>query len=244
MTITEQYLHQILPCLAGAEGGTVQPKNFKGLQGFAFPCPFCSPLQKRDSKKRERCAALMPHSQSFSYTFHCCRKQSRECSNSLSFPNFLKSYNPSLYRKYHLDRERNGTTGKGHNLNQWRRTAWDPGDKMVLRNFYETGNPISHSDLVTSGGQWYQVFVDWSDPTNLHLDQPTDVVFRLIVRGGMQSDTHLVRYVWSGRVSGDRTDLDTEFLFWSSLHTTCDVWSFRIRWMVASEIPVWSRIDL
>ena len=42
MTITEKYIQKILPYLAGAEGGTVQPKSFKGLQGHEFPCPFCS----------------------------------------------------------------------------------------------------------------------------------------------------------------------------------------------------------
>ena len=116
MTITEQYLQKILPFLSGAQGGRVEPKNFKGLQGYVFPCPFCSVLQKRESKRKERCAALMPHSQSFSYTFHCCRKQSPDCLQSLCFPNFLKRYNPALFRQYHLDREQNGTTGKGHNL--------------------------------------------------------------------------------------------------------------------------------
>ena len=119
MTITEKYIQKILPYLAGAEGGTVQPKSFKGLQGHEFPCPFCSVLQKRDSKKRNRCAALMPHPESFSYTFHCCRKHSADCMNSLSFPNFLNRYNPALFRQYHLEREHSGTTGKGHNLRRF-----------------------------------------------------------------------------------------------------------------------------
>ena len=120
MTITERYLQGILPFLAGAEGGKICQKDFQGLQGYVFPCPFCSVHQKRDFKKRERCASLMPHQQSFSYTFNCCRKHSPECSQPLSFPSFLKHYNPSLFRKYHLEREQYGTTGKGHNLKRWK----------------------------------------------------------------------------------------------------------------------------
>ena len=116
MALTEQYLQNLLPSLSGPDGGVVKPKSFKGLSGYEFPCPFCSVKQKRDSKKRERCAALMPHPQSFSYTFHCCRKQSTECLQSLSFPTFLERYAPSLFRQYHLEREHNGTTGRGHNL--------------------------------------------------------------------------------------------------------------------------------
>ena len=73
-------------------------------------------MQKKESKKRNSCDALMPHKESFSYTFHCCRKHSGDCMDSLSFPNFLRRYNPALFRQYHLEREKNGTTGKGHNL--------------------------------------------------------------------------------------------------------------------------------
>ena len=137
MTLTDQYLQRILPFLSGAEGGTVQPKNFKGLEGYVFPCPFCSVLQKRDFKRRERCAALMPHAESFSYTFHCSRKQSLDCMRSLSFPNFLRQYNPSLFRQYHLDRESSGTTGKGHNLERWSFSAWGLGSAEYLGDFFE-----------------------------------------------------------------------------------------------------------
>ena len=37
----------------------------------------------------------------------------------MSFPNFLKTYNPSLYKQYHLEREVAGTTGKGHNIGSY-----------------------------------------------------------------------------------------------------------------------------
>lgn len=119
MTITERYVEKILPSLSGVNGGEVHPKTFKGLQGYEFPCPFCSLLQKKDYKKRSRCAALIPHPESFSFTFHCCRKHSADCMRSLSFPNFLKTYDPVLFQQYHLEREQNGTTGKGHNLERY-----------------------------------------------------------------------------------------------------------------------------
>jgi hypothetical protein len=109
MTINEKYIEAILPFLSGTDGGTVTDKFFNGRRGYEFPCPFCSVNQKKEYKKRSRCAALLPHPESFSYTFHCCRKQSEDCASAMSFPNFLKRYNPDLYRKYNLERERNGT---------------------------------------------------------------------------------------------------------------------------------------
>lgn len=120
MTLNEKYIQELLPHFAAAvEGGEVRIKVFNGLQGWEFPCPFCATSMKRGSKKRSRCAAFIPHKQSFSYTFHCCRKQSTECSNSMSLPNFLKTYNPPLFKKYHLERESRGTTGKGHNISHY-----------------------------------------------------------------------------------------------------------------------------
>jgi len=119
MTITERYLKNILSSLSGVHGGMVLAKMFKGRKGYEFPCPFCSSMQKKEYKKRSRCAALIPHPESFSYTFNCCRKHSGDCMRAMSFPNFLRSYDPVLFKKYHLEREQNGTTGKGHNLERY-----------------------------------------------------------------------------------------------------------------------------
>jgi hypothetical protein len=118
MTINEKYLHMLLPCLAAAvEGGKVTHHHKDGK--YTFPCPFCTMHTKKDYKKRQQCAALLPHKDSFGYTFHCCRGKSSQCSNSMSFPNFLKTYNPPLYKRYHLEREVAGTTGKGHNIGSY-----------------------------------------------------------------------------------------------------------------------------
>ena len=136
MTITEKYVQKILPYLAGPDGGSVQSKSFKGLQGYEFPCPFCSVMQKKESKKRNRCAALMPHPESFSYAFNCCRKHSGDCMDSLSFPNFLRRFKPVLFRQYHMEREMNGTTGKGHNLERMKILAWGLERSWYPRDFF------------------------------------------------------------------------------------------------------------
>ena len=116
LTITEKYLHQVLPYLAIAEGGEVTTKTIKGLTAYEFPCPFCGYLQEKDRNKRKRCAMLIPHKESFGYTFNCLRKRSEECRSSRSFPNFLAMFNPKLFDQYQIERFHAGTTGKGHNI--------------------------------------------------------------------------------------------------------------------------------
>ena len=117
MTINEKYIQLLLPYLAAAvQGGKVLHHK---CGKYTFPCPFCTMHTKKDYKKRQQCAALLPHKESFGYTFHCCRKKSSQCSNNMSFPNFLKTYNPPLYKQYHLEREVAGTTGKGHNIGSY-----------------------------------------------------------------------------------------------------------------------------
>ena len=66
---------------------------------------------KKDYKKRQQCATIATHTE-FQLHIHCCPEKSSQCSNNMSFPNFLKTYNPSLYKQYHLEREVAGTTGK------------------------------------------------------------------------------------------------------------------------------------
>jgi|TARA_R100001443_G_scaffold7644_2_gene16986 hypothetical protein len=115
MTITEKYIQMILPYLAIAEGSEVREKRIKGLIAYEFPCPFCSYLQTKDRHKRKRCSMLLPHKESFTYTFNCLRKGSNECESPRSFPNFLSMHNPSLFKQYQMERFHAGTTGKGHN---------------------------------------------------------------------------------------------------------------------------------
>jgi hypothetical protein len=116
MTTTEIYLQKILPFLSGIDDGKVTTKKFNGLIGYEFPYPFCASLQVKGSKKRNRCAALFPHKESFAWTFYCCRKGSLQCSMQMGFPQFLKEFNPALFRRYHLERDQKGSTGKGQFL--------------------------------------------------------------------------------------------------------------------------------
>ena len=115
MTITEKYLKKILPYLAIAEGAEVRSKTIKGLNAYEFPCPFCSAIQTKERKRKKRCAMLIPHKESFTYTFNCLRKGSIDCESPRSFPNFLSMHNPSLFKQYQMERFHAGTTGKGHN---------------------------------------------------------------------------------------------------------------------------------
>ena len=117
MTITERYLHLILPSITvGIEGASVKEKTFNGLTGYEFPCPFCSQYRSKEHKKRIRCAALVPQKESFSYQFMCFNKGASECKKSSSFPVFLKMYNPSLYNRYHQERDIAGSTGGNSNI--------------------------------------------------------------------------------------------------------------------------------
>jgi len=115
MTITEKYLQMILPTLAVTENQRVDKKMVNGLWGYSFPCPFCQFQCETDSARNKRVAYLLPHKESFSWTFYCHRHKTPECQTSRSFSNFLAMYNPSLFKKYQMEKYHSGTTGKGHN---------------------------------------------------------------------------------------------------------------------------------
>ena len=78
---------------------------FRDGMGYVFACPFCSAEQKRESKAKEKCAALTPLAGSYQWVFNCSRglrngKGSHRCNQSMRFDYFLKQWNPPLYRKY------------------------------------------------------------------------------------------------------------------------------------------------
>ena len=115
MTITEKYLQMILPTLAVNNNQRVEKTLVKGLHGYAFPCPFCQFRCDKESSRNRRVAYLLPHKESFSWTFYCHRHGTPECQTSRSFSNFLAMYNPDLYKQYQMEKYHSGTTGKGHN---------------------------------------------------------------------------------------------------------------------------------
>jgi len=115
MTITEKYLQKILPTLAVTEDQRVDKKIVNGLMGYSFPCLFCQFQCETDSARNKRVSYLLPHKENFSWTFYCHRHKTPECQTSRSFSNFLAMYNPSLFKKYQMERYHSGTTGKGHN---------------------------------------------------------------------------------------------------------------------------------
>jgi len=113
--INEEYLHQVLPLLEIGEGAKVKQVSTHAGIGYSFPCPFCAAHQTKDSKKRKHCAFLLPHKRSFSWTFFCHRKQDHKCSGGgISFAKFLEKFNLSLYKRYQMDKYKQGQSGKGH----------------------------------------------------------------------------------------------------------------------------------
>ena len=77
------------------------------LSGWKFVCPFCSHIQKSDSRRNEKCATLLDvyDSGGYAYTFHCRRGINNRtfysgCSYSMSFTQFLRSLNSALCDQY------------------------------------------------------------------------------------------------------------------------------------------------
>lgn len=77
------------------------------LSGKKFVCPFCSHQQKREGKRKEKCATLLDAhgSNGHAYTFHCARginnpTQYVHCSHPMTFTQFLRAYNPLLCNEY------------------------------------------------------------------------------------------------------------------------------------------------
>ena len=102
MTIQEKYIEIVKSILFPNKDNE---KMFRDGQGYVFACPFCSDSQKRESKRKEKCAALTPLAGSFQWVFNCSRgvhngKGTHQCSQSMRFDYFLKQWNPPLYRKY------------------------------------------------------------------------------------------------------------------------------------------------
>ena len=100
MTIQEKYIQAILPSLSPHK-----TKLFRDGSGYQFACPFCSSHQKRESKVKEKCAALSPLAGSYWWVFNCQRgirggKGSERCNRPMRFDTFLAQWNPPLYRKF------------------------------------------------------------------------------------------------------------------------------------------------
>ena len=115
MIITEKYLEMILSTLAVDRNQQVKRMKVNGLIRYGFPCPFCQMVCETESARNKRVAYLLPHKESFSWTFYCHRRKTPQCLTSRSFSNFLELYNPSLFKEYQMEKYHSGTTGKGHN---------------------------------------------------------------------------------------------------------------------------------
>ena len=117
MTINEKYIELLLPHFAAICEGV---ERLYGNLTVVSTSPVLSvQYRKNDSKKKQRCAAFLPPQRKFWLHLHLSQPGTSECINNMSFPNFLKAYNPPLYKQYHLEREVAGTTGKGHNIGSY-----------------------------------------------------------------------------------------------------------------------------
>ena len=100
MTIQEKYIQAILPSLS-----PYKAKQFRDGMGYQFPCPFCSSHQKRESKVKEKCAALSPLAGSYQWVFNCQRgirggSGNEQCNRPMRLDAFLAQWNPPLYRQF------------------------------------------------------------------------------------------------------------------------------------------------
>ena len=117
MTINEKYIQLLLPYLAAAvQGGEVLHHK---CGKYTFPCPFCTMHTKKDYKKNNDVPHFYHTKKVLVTPSIVVARRHSQCSNNMSFPNFLKTYNPPLYKQYHLEREVAGTTGKGHNIGSY-----------------------------------------------------------------------------------------------------------------------------
>jgi len=106
MTIQEKYIELIKSSLS-IDHNSRRP--FRDGYGYIFACPFCGDLQKRQSKKDEKCARFTPIANSFQWNFLCHRglqgsKRTTPHCRSMRFDYFLKEWNPPLYRQYLRDK--------------------------------------------------------------------------------------------------------------------------------------------
>ena len=86
-----------------------------GSRKWVFCCPFCGPLGRSESKRRERKAVLLWNATQNSWVFSCAKKGSVECMNGKTLGNLISALNPALGEAYRRERWHSGTTGKGHN---------------------------------------------------------------------------------------------------------------------------------
>jgi hypothetical protein len=90
----------------------VVKSNSSRVPKYEMPCPFCSGLRSKESKKKARCSALFWIEPRNCFRFQCFNQGAYECSGgAVEFPEFLRRLNPGLYREYQLKRFHAGTTG-------------------------------------------------------------------------------------------------------------------------------------
>lgn len=99
-------IREIIPALsARIEGQVVYPVrlNINDGVGYKFACPYCCEMQKRPSKKREKCARIYPLTGCYTYQFQCSK-----CTvEPISIHRFLQEQFPYVYKQY--KREKNVT---------------------------------------------------------------------------------------------------------------------------------------
>ena len=92
-------IREIIPALSACiEGQVVSPVklNYDDGVGYKFACPYCCDMQKRPSKKREKCARIYPLTGCYAYQFQCSK-----CTvESISIHRFLEDRFPLVYEKY------------------------------------------------------------------------------------------------------------------------------------------------
>ena len=93
---------------------TIYSLNAEYREGiYVFACPICSPAytKKKKYKQKNKCAMIAYDASIYTWKYHCQR-----CKQSMLLHNFWKDFDKRTYQKYHLEMDKHGYTGKGHNL--------------------------------------------------------------------------------------------------------------------------------
>ena len=102
MGINSDYFSAVIHYLSAINGETPKPVAVKGLNAYAFYCPFCHHLVRGEEAKKNKTAKLTNQSGD-TWIFTCSRGYSEECRGGFkSFYNFLLLLHPGLHEEYRI----------------------------------------------------------------------------------------------------------------------------------------------
>ncbi len=144
------------------------PKEAMGPGGFkkwVFCCPFCGPLGRSESRRRERKAVLLWNQVQHSWVFYCAKKGCVECMSGKTLGSLISALNPALGEAYKRERWHSGTTGKRHNCGTPERlvgVATGSNNRQIRQKSCVSGD---FDDGVVGGGETSSPIVNGKEGT-------------------------------------------------------------------------------